>query len=110
MDTPKPIGMFDRVRILNTTETESLGFAGKLGLVYGITTPSDTRISVVAGSTAEDRAFCISFEDPKKELWLGPDVVEFVDHGSGTMAQIRKRRMIRGATGEWLELKPDPPC
>jgi hypothetical protein len=96
------IGFGDTVRIRTTVETESLGLAGRTGLVYGFTTPSDTGVQVV-GSVAKDIALSVKIDGKDEPLWLDPDLVEFVDHTPGATVRIGHRSCMRGADGEWNE-------
>ena len=77
----------DNVRVLTTPETEANGVAGKLGSVYGETTPSHTNIEVI-GELKEDYAINVFFEDIDKSIWFTSEHLEYVDHGAGTEISI----------------------
>lgn len=96
------IGFGDTVRVRTTVEMERLGWAGRVGMVYGSTTPSVTGVQVV-GSTANDRALAVKLEGQNDPLWFDPNLVELVDHTPGTTITIGSRSFTRGANGEWME-------
>ncbi len=96
------IGFGDTVRIRSTVETERLGLAGQIGLVYGLTTPSVTSVHVV-GNIADDLALAVKLEVQPDPLWFDPDLVEFVDHAPGTTVTIGNKSLRRSAGGEWVE-------
>jgi hypothetical protein len=96
------ISFGDTVRIRTTIETERLGLAGKTGMVYGWTTPSDTCVQVI-GSLAGDRALAVKLEGQNDSLWFDLDLVEFVDHTPGTTARVGSKGFKRNADGEWIE-------
>jgi hypothetical protein len=96
------VGIFDRVRVRSTALTDSLGLAGRVGLVYGQTTPSITGVQGI-GDEGNDHGFCIRFEDGDQEVWLASDLVEFVDHAPGSTARIGQRSHIRDEKGVWHE-------
>jgi hypothetical protein len=101
---PTPITFGDKVRIRSTNATEVLGIAGKTGVVCGTTTPSVTGVDVI-GISAEDLAIAVNVDGRSEALWFAQDLLEFVDHQLGTMVKIEGRRLIRGAQGEWHEIK-----
>ena len=100
MTASEPISFGDRVRILVTDETRASGHAGWVGQCYGFTTPSVTAVEVV-GPEGPDDAFSIHFEAEGVDAWFSPSVVELVDHGAGTEAQIGDTRLVRDEHGEW---------
>ncbi|HET7540568.1 MAG TPA: hypothetical protein VFK05_11875 [Polyangiaceae bacterium] len=96
--------MFDNVRIRSTPATEAAGLAGLQGRVYGLTTPSHVEVRVIGEST-EDCAYCIHFESRSEEVWLAPELVEFVDHAPGTIVALPGfPTRVRLANGEWAEV------
>lgn len=99
----------DNVRIKETPETQALGIAGRLGNIYGFTTPSVTSVDVV-GSKAEDLAYSVNIEELNKQFWLASDLIEFVDHGAGAEMRLDGVPMTwrREADGSWTEI-PDQP-
>jgi hypothetical protein len=94
----------DRVRIKASQETEALGLAGRVGQIYGWTTPSVTGVSVI-GSTADDYAVNVHFEALDDSFWFSEDLVERVDRGEGTVISLEGRdsEWVRRADGEWEE-------
>lgn len=100
------ISFGDRVRILSTSATESLGIAGLVGDVLGQTIPSASGVSEIIGDLTKDYAINVSFDDRQESYWLTEDLLEFVDHGAG--AEIRldgiPKKWVRTSSGEWLEI------
>lgn len=96
------IGFGDNVRINNTPETEALGVAGRIGQVYGHTTPSITGVAVV-GDAGTDYAINVYFDDRGDTLWFAPDLIQFVDHAPGTQIRVGGVSAIRDAAGNWVE-------
>jgi hypothetical protein len=92
----------DRVRIASTPLTVSMGLAGLTGVVYGETTPSVTRVEVIGGAPT-DYAINVQLDGRAETLWFAPQLVEFVDHAPGSVAVIGNKRLIRTASGEWIE-------
>lgn len=94
----------DNVRIRSTPETESHGIAGLSGQVYGVTTPSVTNVAVVGGAP-DDTALNVAIEGKSSELWLNPDLVEFVDHAPGTEITLDgvPKKWTRTEDGGWHE-------
>lgn len=96
----------DIVRIRSTDVTESLGVAGQTGMVYGYTTPSVTKVDAV-GNPAEDYAISVGIEGRNQQFWFAVDLLEFVNHGTGTTMTIGGCLFIRDERGEWREAKPN---
>lgn len=109
MTTP---GFGDRVRIADTTETQELGFADRVGTVFGHSTPSSSGVAPVIGERGEDFALSIFFEQTEEQEWFAPHLVAFVSDGG---AQVMGFEIDGGPTyerdpdGEWHEVgKPTP--
>jgi hypothetical protein len=98
------ITLADKVRIRSSNATEALGIAGQTGIVYGSTTPSVTGVRVV-GNPIEDYAISVTLDGRNDQLWFADDLLEFVDHQTGTTVSIAGRRLIRDENGEWHEVK-----
>jgi hypothetical protein len=96
------ISFGDKVRVASTSLTVSLGLAGLTGQVYGETTPSVTGVEVIGGSAA-DYAINVQLDGRDEPLWFAPDLLEFVDHAPGTEIVIGNKRLVRRASGEWVE-------
>ena len=95
----------DSVRIAATALTESLGFAGRTGTCFGVTTPSITGVEVVGGSTA-DLAFNIHFdEDDVEDGWFSPGLVEYVGHGGAGTASIGNHHFVITEDGQWIPVE-----
>jgi hypothetical protein len=100
------VSVFDNVRIIGTPETERFGYASRLGVCHGFTTPSVTGVEVV-GRTEDDFAIAVHFEDLDTEIWFSADLVELVDHGPGaTMSVGDSYSAVRLADGTWNETTP----
>lgn len=91
------------VRIKESPETKRLGLAGKIGEVWGWTTPSSSRVSVV-GEVAEDYAVSIHFEDISEAFWLSPELLERLDHHPGLEATIGGKRIFYTPDARWQEV------
>jgi len=105
-----PLEWFDNVRVRSTPATEAIGIAGRLGQIYGETTPSSTGIEVF-GEHARDYAISVHFTDPDCDFWIAEELVEFVDHGAGTTMTIGDKTLVRRADGEWEPVpgRDEPP-
>jgi hypothetical protein len=90
----------DRVRI-RATETEGAGVAGRVGQVYGETTPTVTGVTVVGGR-GDAYALNVYFGELGTTLWFARDVVELVDHAPGTTIGTGPKAWVRRADGEWV--------
>jgi hypothetical protein len=94
----------DRVRIKPTEETQRLGLAGREGQVFGWTTPSSTGVPVI-GSTSEDYAVNVHFDDLNEAFWFAEDLVEHVDSAAGTVITLDgiDKEWVRLPNGDWEE-------
>jgi hypothetical protein len=101
---PVLITFGDKVRIRPSIVTDPLGIAGKTGVVYGSTAPSVTGVKVV-GNSIEDYAISVTLDGQNDQLWFAEDLLEFVDHQTGTTVSVAGRRLIRDENGEWREVK-----
>jgi hypothetical protein len=100
------IDMFDNVRVRQTPETIRLGLAGRVGQVFGDTTPSVTGVEVI-GDRSADKAYNVSIEGQSADLWFAPEQIELVDHAPGTDIRIGNKRLVRQADGSWREVQSD---
>lgn len=100
----------DTVRVRETSHTKGLGLAGLTGSVSGFTTPSATGIAMI-GDLADDHAIAVHFDDRDADLWFHEDLLEFVDHGAGTVVTVDgvNKRFVRNADGSWREEYFDNP-
>jgi hypothetical protein len=94
----------DRVRIAADPASESAGFAGRPGVVYGWTTPSVSGVEVI-GDVDGDFAYNIGFEEEGVDAWFAPALVELVDHFPGLEITIGDKQLVRDESGEWHEPK-----
>jgi hypothetical protein len=95
----------DNVRIAVTPATEEAGVAGRVGQVYGETTPSVTAVQVI-GDAHGDYAINVFFKDRNESLWFSSELLEFVDHGPGTIVKSGDKTFVRTEQGEWREESP----
>lgn len=98
------ISFGDTVRVHLTKATEDVGVAGLVGKVYGETKPSVTEIEVI-GDNGNDYAICVHFEETSKEIWIVPELLDFVDHGEGTEITLDgiDKKWVRNEDGGWTE-------
>jgi hypothetical protein len=75
-----------------------------VGQVYGQTTPSVTGVEVI-GEMNQDYAVNVHFEELNAEFWFAPELVEFMDHGTGTTITLDgiKKKWVRNKDGGWDE-------
>lgn len=64
----------ENVRIRPTPETEAAGVAGRMGNVAGFTQLSVTGVQAI-GEVKDDLAFSVTFENPRMQLSLAPDLL-----------------------------------
>jgi hypothetical protein len=96
------ISFGDRVRIASDPAAIDAGFAGRLGVIYGYTTPSVTSVDVI-GDSDVDLAYNVGFEEDGVDAWFAPGLVELVDHSPGLEITIGDKRLVRDETSEWRE-------
>lgn len=96
------IAFGDNVRVATTPLTSSLGLAGLMGAVYGETTPSVTGVEVIGGAT-NDYAINVQLDGRDESHWFAPELLEILDHAPGTEIVIGTKRLIRTASGDWVE-------
>ncbi len=99
----------DNVRIRRTPETERLGIAETIGNVYGEATPSEIRIEVI-GELRSDYALHVFFISLEKSYWFAPEMLEFVDHASGTEVHVHGSpfKSVRQRDGTWKDVPIEP--
>lgn len=77
-----------------------------MAIVNARTTPSVTGVEVI-GTTTKDIAIAVTLEVQTKQLWFAEEVLDFVDHGAGTIVETRGRKLVRDEHGSWREVKPN---
>lgn len=92
----------DNVKVLSSAETDAKGLSGKIGQVYGETTPSVTSVEVI-GDISTDYAINVSIEELDEDYWFSPDLLELIDHAEGTEIIIGNHKAVRRADGSWEE-------
>jgi hypothetical protein len=95
----------DTVRVLFDASTESRALNGRIGTVFGQTTPSQTHVEVI-GASAKDYAINVSFEGVDQTFWFAEELLELLDHGEGMEIRIPgvDKRFVRDRSGRWREL------
>lgn len=103
------VGFGDNVRVLDAPETAEKGLAGRMGCVYGMTTPSVTSVDVI-GELRSDYAVNVHFEELNDSFWFAPELLEFVDHGAGQTITLDgvDKKWTRTADGDWIEESTGP--
>jgi hypothetical protein len=105
--------MFDsfgnKVKIKDSPLTKKKGLAGKIGDVYGQTTPSMVDIEII-GTPTEDFAINVYFDDLKASYWFDADLLETIDDGQGAVITLDgvDKRWTKGQNGEWIEEDTKP--
>jgi hypothetical protein len=97
-----PLAFGDRVRIRTAPETAEAGIAGRLGQIYGHTTPSKGYVTdPVIGESTSDIAFNVQLDDADVSIWIVPELIELVDHAPGTTIGVGDISLVRQADGSW---------
>jgi hypothetical protein len=105
--------MFDtfgnKVRIKDAPLTKEKGLAGKIGEVYGQTTPSIMDIEVI-GTPKDDFAVNVYFDDLKTSFWFDADLLETMDDGQGSVITLDgvNKKWTKGQNGQWIEEDTTP--
>ena len=62
----------------------------------------------VVGELTADYALNVDLDDLEETYWIVPELLEFIDHGPGQVAEVRlpsgPKRWVRAETGEWIEI------
>jgi hypothetical protein len=98
------ISFGDNVRVRDTPVTRARSLADLTGVVHGHTKPSVTQVEVI-GDLLSDYAIAVHFERLGASLWFARELLEFMDHGSGTVITIGMHKLVRQMDGSWLEEK-----
>lgn len=102
---PSEIQPGDEVRIVSTPVTNARGYAGRIGVCWGFTTPSYSGVDVV-GEAQSDRALNVRFDDVNEAAWFAYELVEFVSYAEGTVMRIGDKTFRRNADGSWSPEQP----
>ena len=94
----------DKVKIKDSVLTQEKGLAGKIGEVYGQTTPSMMNFEII-GTPKEDIAVNVYFDDLKTSYWFDADLLETVDDGQGSVITLDgvDKKWTKGQNGQWIE-------
>jgi hypothetical protein len=97
-----PLAFGDRVRIRTAPETAEAGIDGRLGQIYGHTTPSKGIVTdPVIGEPTSDIAFNVQLDEADVSIWIVPELIELVDHAPGTTIGVGDVSLVRQADGSW---------
>lgn len=104
------IEMFDKVKILSSKETEEMGLAGQIGIVFGQTVPSSSGVENVIGDKGDDYAVAVCVDDSSDPVWIAGHLVEFSDTNSGTQLtlQVSENETLKfekNKDGSWTEIE-----
>ena len=95
------ISFGDHVRIVVSESTTAAGHSGRIGVCYGMTTPSVTGVKVVGG-VADDVALNVHFDDEGVEdAWFAPELVALVDHAVGSRATVGDHAFVKDEAANW---------
>lgn len=99
-----PISFGDNVKVVTNPQTSEKGLAGRIGAVFGETTPSVTSVEVI-GEIKDDYAINVHFEELGNSFWFAPEILEFVDHGVGAEITLDgvSLKWTRNSDGGWDE-------
>jgi hypothetical protein len=99
----------NKVMIKSSPETIDKGLAGKIGKIFGETTPSMMDFEII-GELKEDYALGVYFEDIKQQIWFSEDLIELLDNGSGTEISLNgiDKKWIKDPNGKWVTIITKP--
>jgi hypothetical protein len=94
----------NKVRIKDAPLTKEKGLAGKVGEVYGQTTPSVVDVEII-GTPSEDIAVNVYFDDLKISYWFDRDLLETISDGQGTVITLDgiDKKWTKGQSEQWIE-------
>ncbi|MES2763474.1 MAG: hypothetical protein V4677_14770 [Bacteroidota bacterium] len=78
-----------------------INVAGKTGEIRGHTVPSISDVKVI-GSTKDDFALNIYFNDIDADYWFDAELIEMIDNGVGYEIVLGDKKFIKNEFGEWL--------
>jgi hypothetical protein len=105
--------MFDsfgnKVKIKDSPETREKGLVGKVGEVYGQTTPSMMDFEII-GTPKDDFAVNVYFGDLQTSYWFDADLLETIDDGQGSVITLDgvDKKWTKGQNGQWIEEDTKP--
>lgn len=102
MFTHGGISFGDNVRIVPSDATTASGHADRMGVCYGMTTPSVTGVEVV-GDGVNDVALNVHFDDAAvQDAWFAPEFVALVDDAAGSRATVGDHAFVTTEDGTWV--------
>jgi len=98
----------NKVMIKNSPQTVEKGLAGKIGVIFGETTPSMINFEII-GTPKEDYAISVHFDDLGESFWFDAELLEQIDAGEGTVMTLDgiPKKWTKGKKGEWIEEDTD---
>src|SRR5690606_27672978 len=99
--------MFDsfgsKVKIKDSSVTRDKGLAGKVGDVYGQTTPSMMDFEII-GTPKDDFAVNVYFDDLQTSYWFDADLLETIDDGQGSVITLDgvDKKWTKGPNEQWI--------
>ena len=92
----------DRVRIRAAPQTVEAGIAGRVGQIYGTTTPSAGYVTdPIIGMLRSDVALNVRLDASDISVWIAPDLLELIDRAPGTTIGIGDASFLRQPDGLW---------
>src|SRR4030095_3412902 len=90
--------------IKSSQQTVEKGLAGKIGEIFGETTPSMMDFEII-GTPKVDYAVNVYFNDLGESFWFDADLLEQIDTGEGTVMTLDgiPKKWTKGKNGEWIE-------
>ena len=81
-----------------------MGLAGKIGEVYGFTTPSMMDLEII-GTPTDDFALNVYFDDLQTSYWFDADLLETIDDRQGSVITLDgvDKKWTKGQSGQWIE-------
>lgn len=93
-----------RAKVMATAETEAAGIAGWIGTVFGQTTPSLSKVSVL-GVPHNDFAINLNFGKPSESYWFAEHLLELVEAPPEMRVDIDPKK----GDGGFIEVREIPP-
>jgi hypothetical protein len=94
----------NKVKIKKSPETDEKGLTGRVGEIFGETTPSMMDLEII-GIPKEDYAVNVFFEELKESFWFDVNLLENLDNGEGVVITLDgiDKKWKKNADGKWIE-------
>lgn len=94
----------NQVKVKNSSKTETLKLAGKIGVIYGQTMPSVSNVKIIGNPNLET-AINVYFEDINESFWFDSDLLEEIDNGVESEITLDgvDKKWIKEENGNWRE-------